>query len=377
MRAMAWLGSGLLLFALHSPARAADCAKGDDAAIRALGKAFAQAPENVGLSVGILNRGIATCYDFGKRDKRENAPTGADTRYEIGSNSKTFTATLLAYAVQEGRLKLDDDIRLYLPGSYPNLEYQGQPIRVLHLANLTSGLPNWLPDRPDLFTGLKPEQIPDALIAVHRDYSREDFHRDLRQVTLKSAPGTDPRHSNVGAQLLVRVLERAFERPYAELLDERILRPLDMRRTGFDPGSPSGTLAVGHDASGRAMPYITDMRELREAGGLISSSADMVRYLRLQLDETNPAIALSHRPTVETEHDRVALNWHIDTAGDGQRTIWHTGGTFGFSSYVALYPERGLGMVLLANESDPQAQSRLVDLANRIAEHLAAPAAGR
>lgn len=377
MRAMAWLGSGLLLFALHSPARATDCAEGDDAAIQALGKAFARAPETVGLSVGILHRGVAACYDFGKRNKGEATATSADTRYEIGSNSKTFIATLLAYAVQEGRIKLDDDIRLHLPGSYPNLEYQGQPIRVVHLANLTSGLPNWLPDRPELFTGLKPEQVPDALIAIHRDYTREDFHRDLRQVTLKSAPGTDPRHSNVGAQLLIRVLEHVFERPYAELLDERILCPLGMHRTGFDPGSPSGTLAVGHDASGRAMPYITDMRELREAGGLISSSADMVRYLRLQLDETNPAIALSHRPTVETEHDRVALNWHVDTASDGQRTIWHTGGTFGFSSYLVLYPERGLGMVLLANESDPQAQNRLVDLANRIAEHLAAPAAGR
>lgn len=370
MRALAWLGSGLCLLALQSPAWASDCPDGKDAAIQALGAEFLQSPQAVGLSVGLLHEDSAACYDFGQQDKATRSAATANTRYEIGSNSKTFTSTLLAYAVREGRLKLDDDIRRYLPEPYPNLEYEGQPIRVVHLANLTSELPNWLPDRPDVFAGLKPEQIPGALLALHRDYSSEDFYRDLHQVTLKAAPGSRPRHSNVAAQLLIKVLERAFDRPYADLLEKRILRPLGMQQTGFDPTSASASLARGYDDQGKVMPYVTDMRDLREAGGLISSSADMVRYLRLQLDESDPAIALSHRATIVAENDTVALNWHVDTDTQGRRTIWHTGGTFGFSSYVVLYPEHKLGISLLANESDPQAQNRLVELADRIAKHL-------
>jgi serine-type D-Ala-D-Ala carboxypeptidase/endopeptidase len=377
MRALAWLASGLYFLALQSPAWASECPDGKDAAIQAMGAEFLHSSQAVGLSVGLLHGDRAACYDFGQQDKAKRSAATANTRYEIGSNSKTFTSTLLAYAVREGRLKLDDDIRRYLPEPYPNLEYEGQPIRVVHLANLTSELPNWLPDRPDAFAGLKPEQIPDALLALHRGYSREDFDRDLHKVTLKAAPGSRPRHSNVAAQLLVRVLERAFDRPYANLLEERILRPLGMKQTGFDPTSSPAALARGYDDQGKVMPYITDMLDLREAGGLISSNADMVRYLRLQLDESDPAIALSHHATIVAENDTVALNWHVDTDSHGRRTIWHTGGTFGFSSYVVLYPESKLGISLLSNESDPQAQNRLVELAGRIAKHLAPVAASR
>jgi serine-type D-Ala-D-Ala carboxypeptidase/endopeptidase len=377
MRALAWLASGLYFLALQSPAWASECPDGKDAAIQAMGAEFLHSSQAVGLSVGLLHGDRAACYDFGQQDKAKRSAATANTRYEIGSNSKTFTSTLLAYAVREGRLKLDDDIRRYLPEPYPNLEYEGQPIRVVHLANLTSELPNWLPDRPDAFAGLKPEQIPDALLALHHGYSREDFDRDLHKVTLKAAPGSRPRHSNVAAQLLVRVLERAFDRPYATLLEERILRPLGMKQTGFDPTSSPATLARGYDDQGKVMPYITDMLDLREAGGLISSNADMVRYLRLQLDESDPAIALSHHATIVAENDTVALNWHVDTDSHGRRTIWHTGGTFGFSSYVVLYPESKLGISLLSNESDPQAQNRLVELAGRIAKHLAPVAASR
>lgn len=369
MRMFLSLVSALCLVAVQPVARAGECPTGDDGAIRSLGTAFVQEPQAMGLSISVLRAGKGTCYDFGKQDRTAQRPVTASTRYEIGSNSKTFTSTLLAYAVQEGRLKLDDDIRLYLPGNWPNLEYDGHPIRVVHLANLTSGLPNWLPDRPQLFASLQPAQIPQALLDLHRSYTREDFDRDLHDVRLSEVPGSSPRHSNVGAQLLVRVLEKAFAQPYAELLEARILRPLAMRDTGFDPSRPSA-LVPGHDDQGKVMPYVTDMRDLRDAGGLISSGADMLRYLQLQLDEGNPAIALSHRVTTSTPQDSVALNWHVDTDAAGHRTLWHTGGTFGFSSYVVLYPERGLAISLLANESDPQAQNRLVQLARRIAEHL-------
>ncbi|WAS95636.1 serine hydrolase domain-containing protein [Nannocystis punicea] len=352
-------------------APASACPIGTDPEIRALGAAFVQSAPAVGVSIGIQRAGAAECYDFGVMNRATGAPPTPQTVYEIGSLTKTFASALLARAVLEQRLQLDDDIRRFLPEPYPDLEFAGQPIRVVHLANLTAELPNWLPDRPELFADLKPEEIPAALLAVHRDYSRADFYRDLHQVRLAAAPGSRPRHSNVSAQLLSFILERVYGRPYEALLAEFILGPLAMDRTAFHAGQPPASLARGYDASGREMPYV-DMQDLKLAGGLTSTSADMLKYVAFQLDETREEVALGHRVTVEAEGDAIGLSWHIDRGAAGAPTIWHTGGTFGFSSYLVLHPARELGLVLLANESDPQSQTRLVELADRIAQHLAA-----
>ncbi|MFY0539358.1 serine hydrolase domain-containing protein [Nannocystis pusilla] len=352
-------------------ATAGACRVGADPAILALGAAFVKAPPAVGVSLGVHRAGEVECYDFGVTNRVTGAPTTSQSVYEIGSLTKVFTSALLARAVREQKLRLDDDIRAYLPEAYPNLEFDGRPIRVLHLANLTSELPNWLPDRPELFEDLRPEAIPAALVALHRDYDRAQFYRDLHGVRLSATPGARPRHSNVAAQLLAFILERVYGRSYESLLRDHVLGPLGMEHTSFHADQPPGALATGHDPAGNPTPYV-NMQDLRTAGGLTSSSADMLKFVAFQLDETREDVALSHRVTVEAEGDAVGLNWHVDRGPDGARTIWHTGGTFGFSSYVVLHPARELGIVLLANESDPQAQPRLVALADAVAQHLAA-----
>ncbi|MCY1057584.1 serine hydrolase domain-containing protein [Nannocystis sp. SCPEA4] len=355
-----------------SRASAPACAVGVDPRITDLGAAFLRSPQAVGVSIGVVHRGAAECYDFGRASKATGAPITEQTLYEIGSLTKTFTSVLLAQAVREGKLRLDDDIRRHLPEPYPNLEYEGNPIRVVHLANLTSGLPNWLPDRPELFRDLAPEAIPAAIVALHRDYGRAEFYRDLHQVRLAAAPGTRPAHSNAAAQLLALILEHVHGAPFEALVKQRITAPLGMDRTGFHADPLPADLARGHDATGAEMPYI-DMQDVQSSGGLLSSTADMLRFVAYQLDESDEVVAQGHRVTVTAADDAVGLHWHVDTGPDGTRTIWHTGGTFGFSSYLVLYPERQLGLVLLANESDPEAQTRLVELAGHIAQRLAEP----
>ena len=335
-----------------------------DTLVNRLGSEFMKTPEAVGLSVAVYHSDQISYFNFGITKKGSQKPPTAATVYEIGSITKTFVSTLLAFAVTEKKVKLDDDIRKYLPGDYPNLAYQGEPIKLVHLANLTSELPNWLPEKPEAFQGVSPDSIPYVLINLHKNYSQDDFYSDLKQVQLKAAPGKNPRHSNVAAQLLAYILERVYQQPLEVLVKQYITRPLKMNDTSFDIAR-TNPMAKGYDAKGNTMPYIT-MKDTQGAGGLTSTAADMIKYVKFQLDETNKVVNLSHQKTVETSKEMVGLNWRIDKTDNGNPQIWHTGGTFGFSSYVVIYPESKLGIVLLANESDGMTQNRLVSIAREI-----------
>lgn len=347
-------------------------AQHSDTIVYQLGKQYMKAPESVGLSVGIYHLGKVSYYNFGNTEKGSLRQPTPSTIYEIGSITKTFVSTLLAHAVIEGKAQLDDDVRTYLPEKYPNLEYQGQVIKLVHLANLTSELPNWLPNKPELFQRVIPDSIPYALLNLHRNYTQQDFYHDLHSVQLKAAPGKNPRHSNVAAQLLGFILERIYQQPLETLVRQYITQPMKMSSTVF-VNSQTDPMAKGYDVKGNHMPYIS-MKDVQGAGGLTSSTADMIKYAKFQLDEADKAVKLSHQVTVEAPQDTVGLNWHVGKTSAGDREIWHTGGTFGFNSYIVLYPERKLGIVLLTNESDGSTQSKLVGIAKKIADSLRATA---
>ncbi|MCF2443975.1 beta-lactamase family protein [Dyadobacter sp. CY345] len=343
-------------------------AQTSDALISRLGEEYIKSPEAIGLSIAVYHLDKANYYNFGTTEKGKDQPATAATVYEIGSITKTFVSTLLAFAVTEGKVKLDDDIRNYLPGDYLNLAYQGEAVKLVHLANLTSELPNWLPDKPEVFQGIASDSIPYVLLDLHKNYTQQDFYRDLKSVQLKSAPGKNIRHSNVAAQLLGFILEHVYQKPLELLVKQYITQPLGMNQTNFVI-SQTKPMAKGYDAKGNTMPYVT-MKDSQGAGGLTSTAEDMIKYIRFQLNETNSAVMLSHQKTVEGPKNFVGLNWQLGNTDTGNRKIWHTGGTFGFSSYVVIYPESKLGIVVLANESDGMTQNKLVNIASQIGDSL-------
>src|SRR5678815_2483257 len=105
-------------------------------------------PRTAGLSVAVLRDGAWSTFHFGTIDRARPARPDDGTVYPIASITKTFTGTLLAQAALEGRLALGDDVRKYLDGPFPNLEFEGHPIRLHHLLSHRSGLPFLLPDVP-------------------------------------------------------------------------------------------------------------------------------------------------------------------------------------------------------------------------------------
>jgi len=328
--------------------------------------AFMQNNSRVGISVGIIKNGKKFIYNYGSTERdKQDLPT-EHTVYELASITKTFGATLLAKAVLDKKVKMNDDIRKYLKEDYPNFEYNGTPITLLNLANLTSGLPNWMPDK-DLFGKANPDDIPYILDSVHTVYSRQDFYRDLHQVKLKALPGSISRHCNTAAQLLGFIMEDLYNDSYENLLKKHFVKPLKMKNTCLlKSGEVSLKMAKGYDGKGRIMPII-DWEDLRVAASIASSTSDMLKYMVFQLNEKDPVVALSHQPTFgKIEDGAIALNWKVKITEDGRRSISHTGGSLGFSSYMVFYPDLNSGIVLLSNEADPGTQNELINLADKI-----------
>lgn len=179
--------------------------------------AFMKNNSRVGISIGVIKDGTSYLYNYGSTLKeKQNLPTG-NTVYEIASITKTFGATLLAKAVLDKKVSLQDDIRKYLSEDYPNLNDNETPVTLLNLANLTSGLPNWMPDK-DIFGKADPDAIPFILDSVHTKYSRKDFFHDLHDVKLTAVPGSFSKHCNTAAQLLGFIMESVYKNSFEHLL---------------------------------------------------------------------------------------------------------------------------------------------------------------
>jgi D-alanyl-D-alanine-carboxypeptidase/D-alanyl-D-alanine-endopeptidase len=170
----------------------------------------------VGLSAGVIQAGKTCSYHFGTVSKHLRQLANDRTLYPIASLTKTFTGTLLAQAQCEGKLKLDDDIRNYLDGDYPNLAFEQQPILIHHLVNHVSGLPRFLPDKPEASPDFHsdvpyPQRLHDLVAAS----TRADFYAGLHEVKLTTPPGTKFRYSNAAAQLAGYILESVYSSSFA------------------------------------------------------------------------------------------------------------------------------------------------------------------
>ncbi len=259
----------------------------------------------------------------------ERVPDG-DTVYEIGSITKLFTGILLAQAVLNGEVKLDDPISMYPPEGVTAPEYEGKSITLLDLATHTSGLPR---DVYDLHT-------------------LEQMYAFLSGYRLTQEPGSSYGYSNYGMGLLGNLLvQRADQADYEALLLERICRPLGMDSTRVQlTAEMQSRLAAPHTAS-LAPIHLWDYPIMAGAGMIRSTANDLLTFLAANMGltetELQPILQLANtpqRPTVGK--DTIGLGWQV-AANTGFH--YHGGRTNGSYSYLAWDPERKFGVVLLAN----------------------------
>lgn len=323
---------------------------------------YMEDPARVGISIGIFKDGKSYFYNYGTTELGKSKLPTSKSVYEIASITKTFTGTLLAHALRDRKIKLNDDIRKYLNGNYTNLEFDKQPITIAHLTNHSSGLPQFLPDQSETFK--KPmDSVAFALSKFYKNYSKKKFYENLYEAKMAFKPGTDYKYSNAGTQIAGDILEKVYHKSYEKLLSEYITKPLKMNHTIISTDSVK--LMTCYNEKGKVMPRnITTI--MAPTGGILSTTEDLVKYMQYHLSQNDKYVALSHTPVVKTEGDQTGLFWRIHTYEDGTKTIYHTGGTFGFSGVLQIYPSKNMGVVILSNESDGESQGKLQDIVESI-----------
>ncbi|HWE01962.1 MAG TPA: serine hydrolase [Tepidisphaeraceae bacterium] len=294
-----------------------------------------------GMVVGLINERDRQVIGYGsKSDQDETAPDGQSV-FEIGSITKTFTATLLADAVVRGQLELSDPVKKFLP---PDVTAptgaDGRPITLLDLTTHSSGLPRM----PSNFAPADPGN-------PYADYTLKQMYDYLAILKLDREPGEKCVYSNLGVALLGNALALHARLSYEDLLLDRICRPLKMSSTRimFDDSMRS-RLAPPYDPDGNRLET-WDLPTFAGAGGIRSTADDMLRYLGAEIGlvktDLTAALELSQKPrrTFSRDND-ICLGWFIDKKTGYH---YHNGQTGGYHSFAAFDPAKRLGVVVLAN----------------------------
>lgn len=316
----------------------------DDAALLALIKARVDDGRAAGIVLGVMEAdGSTRVVAYG--DPGPGAqPLSANSVFEIGSITKTFTATVLADMAQKGEVKLDDPVQTYAPAGLTVPSRNGKQITLRSLAEQNSGLPRM----PGNFA-------PSDLANPYKDYGATQLQAFVSGYTLPRDPGESFEYSNLGVGLLGHVLATKAGVSYETLVATRILKPLNMTMTGVALSPPmQAALVKGHNPAG-AVVSNWDLDALAGAGALRSNMTDMLKYLDANLgppkNDLERAMRLAQTPSSTARGPKIGLNWITQTTPAGVEVVWHNGGTGGYGTYIGLDQKRGVGVVLLANTS--------------------------
>ena len=296
-------------------------------------------PTTNGISIGVYKDGKSYIRHYGELDKgKGNKPTD-ETIYEIASVSKTFAGTLVAQAEFEGKLNLEDDIRKYLDGDYPNLEYDGNPIRIKHLITHTSGLPKFLPLEINTLFEKPDDSLAFKISAIENNYSKKRFLQDLESIVIDTIPGTINEYSNADTVHIAHILENIYEMNYNDLIQSKICNKFGMAQTGTVLNAyQKEHLANGYTNNHSLAPHMSSTL-WSAGGGMTSTMPDMMKYIKFQLDGENELALKSHEVLYENDGQKVGYYWPIEFDDKNGTYLFHHGGAFGIQNLLFIIPK--------------------------------------
>ncbi|MFI5098401.1 MAG: serine hydrolase domain-containing protein [Candidatus Acidiferrales bacterium] len=301
-------------------------------------------------------------HAFGYANLEWKIPNDLQTKFEIGSMTKQFTALLVLQFVNEGKIKLDGHLSDYLPYYRKDT---GNRVTISQLLSHTSGIPNFI-QAPGFLEGP----------ASRTKYSVKDFAREYCSGNLEYEPGTKFNYSNSGYFLLGAVLEQISGTSYEQLLKDRIFTPLGMNDSGY---THTGTIiphrAAGYERSGSGFQNARfyDMSIPFAAGALYSTVGDLLLWDQaLYGERLLPANLrdLLFKPNLEN----YGFGWDIlvpkpGSPYAGERVPMHGGAIFGFQSLIQRVPKYRELIVLLDNSDSPKLLEIALEIRRALSEN--------
>jgi len=309
-----------------------------------------------GMAVAVV-QGDRVVYakGFGVKEIGKPEPVDPHTRFQVGSTSKAFTATLVATLVDEGKVRWKDPVISHLPGfamydPWVTKEFQVRDLMAQH-------------------SGMKP-YAGDLLAMI--GYGREDIVRSTAAIRPVSSFRSEFAYVNNLWVTAAAVVETKTGKTWEQNIQERIFDPLGMTEssTSREALFKSGNEATFHTFDGKkATPISRDWPMFDwpyvygPAGGINSNILDMAKWVRMQLGEGTfegkkvvgkESLAFTHEPQTPIAEGKNAycLGW-VKTDYEPCPLIWHNGATTGSATLVMMAPALDLGIVILSNLVTP------------------------
>ncbi len=335
--------------------------------IDAIYKQQAETEHYPGYAYGIVLDGkLIAAGSGGYSDLQRKIPATPQSMFRIASMTKSFTAMAILKLRDEGKLRLDDPVTMYIPElNQQKLTLDSPPITIRDLLTHTAGFPT-----DDPWADRKLNETDTQLMEFLRN-----------GVSFSNSPAVQYEYSNLGYTLLGSIINRVSGIPYQEYISENIVKPIGMKNVAwnYEEVSPS-QLAHGYkwiDDQWVEEPLLKD-GIFGAMGGMITSIESFVPYVTLHMNawparndkELGPVKRSSIREmqlpqrfkdlvirtsqtgeplTVESQAYGYGLFWKKDL--DGKISVWHSGGLPGFGSNWTLVPDYGLGVMFFTNRT--------------------------
>jgi CubicO group peptidase (beta-lactamase class C family) len=299
----------------------------------------------------------------GIANKATGATINLNTKFNLGSMNKMFTAVAIAQLAQAGRLSFNDPISKHLP-DYPNKEVADK-VTIHHLLTHTSGMgmywnEKFMAQREKLLT-----------VAAHLPLFSSD--------PLLFLPGEKFQYSNSGYMVLGAIIEKISGQDYYSYVQEHIYKPAGMTDTGFyEPGKEIPNLAIGYSKmspDGKQLEEAKDNTNTREvkggpAGGGYSTVVDLVKF----------HMALRSYKLLNEEYTNIVITGKVESGGPigryaygfgdkvfgGKHIVGHNGGAPGIAANFEMYPALGYTSVMLMNSDPPAMMPVIMGIRERI-----------
>ncbi|HEU4932110.1 MAG TPA: serine hydrolase [Pyrinomonadaceae bacterium] len=304
-----------------------------------------------GVSVAVINNGkIEWAKGYGVRDVDGNLPVTVDTIFQAGSVSKPVAAMAALKMVQDGKLSLDQDVNLKLVSwKMPDNEFTTeQKVTLRGLLSHSAGTSIWgfggypadsksLPTVPQILDGSAPA--------------------NTKPVRVVERPGTKWSYSGGGFTVMQLLLTDVSKKPFPELMDETVLKKLDMKHSTYQQLLPPDLLAyaaIGYAPNGQRPPFKWFIHPEMAAAGLWTTPSDLARFaIELQQAYAGKSKKILSREMVKQMLTKQTGGWGlgITVIGDGPKALRfsHGGANTGFRTRLLAYASTGQGAIVMTN----------------------------